>query len=242
MYELLDAAGATLCDPLLIILLAVMMMPSGGGSSYVFSGKTDDVGFLLLKARAAARKIPCAHRRSAQGAQAFILNGGPPISYAEFFDLSARPDNIPEPIWKDMSGLLSSLVPLGVALRAFFVSSQRQLRGGGAGGRRHSGRWLTPALLPWFLRPSSDWQIRIARGGSWMTCLFVTWRCASSARTSRSPVIFVRAWQRRLATSFGVSLRSRRICSIRLAPPVPLVSAVALSSGCWGFGSCFCGA
>ena len=49
MYELLDAAGATLCDPLLIILLAVMMMPSGG-SSYVFSGKTDDVGFLLLKA------------------------------------------------------------------------------------------------------------------------------------------------------------------------------------------------
>ena len=65
MYELLDAAGATLCDPLLIILLAVMMMPSGG-SSYVFSGKTDDVGFLLLKARAAARKIPCAHRRSAQ--------------------------------------------------------------------------------------------------------------------------------------------------------------------------------
>ena len=74
MYELLDAAGATLCDPLLIILLAVMMMPSGG-SSYVFSGKTDDVGFLLLKARAAARKLPCAHRRSAQGAQAFILNG-----------------------------------------------------------------------------------------------------------------------------------------------------------------------
>ena len=95
MYELLDAAGATLCDPLLIILLAVMMMPSGG-SSYVFSGKTDDVGFLLLKARAAARKIPCAHRRSAQGAQAFILNGGPPISYAEFFDLPARPDNITE--------------------------------------------------------------------------------------------------------------------------------------------------
>ena len=102
MYELLDAAGATLCDPLLIILLAVMMMPSGG-SSYVFSGKTDDVGFLLLKARAAARKIPCAHRRSAQGAQAFILNGGPPISYAEFFDLPARPDNITEAIWKDMS-------------------------------------------------------------------------------------------------------------------------------------------
>ena len=54
MYDLLDAAGATLCDPLLIILLAVMMMPSGG-SSYVFSGKTDDVGFLLLKAR-----CPCA--------------------------------------------------------------------------------------------------------------------------------------------------------------------------------------
>ena len=52
MYELLDAAGATLCDPLLIILLAVMMMPSGGGSSYVFSGKTDDVGFLVVVAQA----------------------------------------------------------------------------------------------------------------------------------------------------------------------------------------------
>ena len=102
MYELLDAAGATLCDPLLIILLAVMMMPSGG-SSYVFSGKTDDVSFLLLKARAAARKLPCAHRRSAQGAQAFILNGGPPISYAEFFDLSARPSDITAEVWKDMS-------------------------------------------------------------------------------------------------------------------------------------------
>ena len=86
MYELLDAAGATLCDPLLIILLAVMMMPSGGGSSYVFSGKTDDVGLLLLlKARAAARKIPCAHRRSAQGAQAFIQNGA-----AAFSSVSAR--------------------------------------------------------------------------------------------------------------------------------------------------------
>ena len=65
MYELLDAAGATLCGLLLIILLAVMMMPSGG-SSYVFSGKTDDVGFLLLKARAAARKIPCSRHRRAR--------------------------------------------------------------------------------------------------------------------------------------------------------------------------------
>ena len=90
MYELLDAAGATLCDPLLVILLAVMMMPSGG-SSYAFSGKTDDVSFLLLKARAAARKVPCAHRRSAQGAQAFILNGGPPISYAEFSGAAVGP-------------------------------------------------------------------------------------------------------------------------------------------------------
>ena len=44
MYELLDTAGATLCDPLLVILLAVMMMPSGGGSWYVFSGKTANVG------------------------------------------------------------------------------------------------------------------------------------------------------------------------------------------------------
>ena len=104
MYELLDAAGATLCDPLLIILLAVMMMPSGG-SSYVFSGKTDDVGFLLLKARAAARKLPCTHRRSAQGAQALILNGGPPISYAEFFDLPARPENTTEAIFLWLMGL-----------------------------------------------------------------------------------------------------------------------------------------
>ena len=68
MYELLDAAGATLCDPLLIILLAVMMMPSGG-SSYVFSGKTDDVGFLLLKARAAARKRYISH----SSARIFVL-------------------------------------------------------------------------------------------------------------------------------------------------------------------------
>ena len=122
MYELLDAAGATLCDPLLIILLAVMMMPSGG-SSYVFSGKTDDVSFLLLKARAAARKLPCAHRRAAQGAQAFILNGGPPISYAEFFDLSARPDNIPEPIWKDMSETAFDVV-IGFIHDAKHISAQ----------------------------------------------------------------------------------------------------------------------
>ena len=73
---------------------------AGGSSSYVFSGKTDDVGFLLLKARAAARKIPCAHRCSSNGV---VLNGGPPISYAEFFDLSARPADIPEAIWQDMS-------------------------------------------------------------------------------------------------------------------------------------------
>ena len=83
-------------------MLAMMMMTggSGGSSSYAFSGKADDVGFLLLKARAAARKIPCAHRRSGNG---IVLNGGPPISYAEFFDLSARPDDIAEAIWQDMS-------------------------------------------------------------------------------------------------------------------------------------------
>ena len=94
MYELLDAAGATLCDPLLIILLAVMMMPSGGGSSYVFSGKTDDVGFLLLKARAAARKVPCSHRRALSIANAAL--GGVPLSYAVFFDLSAKTADISE--------------------------------------------------------------------------------------------------------------------------------------------------
>ena len=50
MYELLDAAGATLCDPLLIILLAVMVLPSGGASSaYSFSGNAADVPFLLIK-------------------------------------------------------------------------------------------------------------------------------------------------------------------------------------------------
>ena len=63
MYELShDLAGAL--SPV-IVVLAMMMMTSGAGgsSSYAFSGKADDVGFLLLKARAAARKIPCAHRR-----------------------------------------------------------------------------------------------------------------------------------------------------------------------------------
>ena len=100
MYELShDLAGAL--SPV-IVMLAMMMMTggSGGSSSYAFSGKADDVGFLLLKARAAARKIPCAHRRSGNG---IVLNGGPPISYAEFFDLSARPNDISEAIWQDMS-------------------------------------------------------------------------------------------------------------------------------------------
>ena len=100
MYELShDLIGAL--SPM-IVVLAMMMMTggAGGSSSYVFSGKTDDVGFLLLKARAAARKLACAHRRAGNG---FVLNGGPPISYAEFFDLSARPDDISEEIWQDMS-------------------------------------------------------------------------------------------------------------------------------------------
>ena len=98
MYELShDLAGAL--SPV-IVMLAMMMMTggSGGSSSYAFSGKADDVGFLLLKARAAARNIPpCAHRRSGSG---LVLNGGPPISYAEFFDLPARPDDITEAIWR----------------------------------------------------------------------------------------------------------------------------------------------
>ena len=57
MYEFShDLAGAL--SPV-IVMLAMMMMTggSGGSSSYAFSGKADDVGFLLLKARAAARKI-----------------------------------------------------------------------------------------------------------------------------------------------------------------------------------------
>ena len=79
-------------------MLATMMIAggSGGGSSYAFSGKTDDIDFLLIKARAAARKIRCPHRRNGNG---LVLNGGPPISYAEFFDLPARPDNISEAIF-----------------------------------------------------------------------------------------------------------------------------------------------
>ena len=95
------------------------------------------------------------------------------------------------------SELPSSLAPHGAARPTFFVSSQRQLHGGGAGGRRHSGRWLTPALLLWYLRPSSGWPIQIARGGSWITCLSVTWLCAGSARTNPSLVTFVRVWPRR---------------------------------------------
>ena len=100
MYELShDLIGAL--SPM-IVVLAMMMMTGGArsSSSYVFSGKTDDVGFLLLKARATARKLACAHRRTGNG---LVLNGGPPISYAEFFDLSARPDDISEAIWQDMS-------------------------------------------------------------------------------------------------------------------------------------------
>ena len=65
MYELPhDLIGAL--SPM-IVVLAMMMMTggAGGSSSYVFSGKTDDVGFLLLKARAAARKLACAHRAPA---------------------------------------------------------------------------------------------------------------------------------------------------------------------------------
>ena len=86
-------------------MLATMMIAggSGGGSSYAFSGKTEDIDFLLIKARAAARKIRCPHRRNGNG---LVLNGGPPISYAEFFDLSARPSDIIDitaEVWKDMS-------------------------------------------------------------------------------------------------------------------------------------------
>ena len=80
--------------------MMVMTGGAGGSPSHVFPGKTDDVGFFLLKARATARKLACAHRRTGNG---FVLNGGPPISYAEFFDLSARPADITEAIWQDMS-------------------------------------------------------------------------------------------------------------------------------------------
>ena len=72
MYELShDLIGAL--SPM-IVVLAMMMMTggAGGSSSYVFSGKTDDVGFLLLKARATARKLACAHRRTAE--RAIALN------------------------------------------------------------------------------------------------------------------------------------------------------------------------
>ena len=76
MYELShDLIGAL--SPM-IVVLAMMMMTggAGGSSSYTFSGKTDDVGFLLLKARATARKLACAHRRTGNG----IAAGLPPLS------------------------------------------------------------------------------------------------------------------------------------------------------------------
>ena len=81
MYELLDAAGATLCDPLLIILLAVMVLPSGGTSSaYSFSGSAADVPFLLIQARAAARRLPCQYHRTGNAGWngAPIFQGPPP--------------------------------------------------------------------------------------------------------------------------------------------------------------------
>ena len=98
MYELCADLGGTLSP--LIVMLAMMMMTGGGSSaaSYAFSGKTDDVPFLISKARAAARRIPCPHRRTGGG----ILIGAP-INYAEFFSLSARPADITPAIWDDMS-------------------------------------------------------------------------------------------------------------------------------------------
>ena len=100
MYDLSHDLIGTL-SPVLVMLTTMMIAGgSGGGSSYAFSGKTDDIDFLLIKARAAARKIRCPHRRNGNG---LVLNGGPPISYAEFFDLSARPSDITAEVWKDMS-------------------------------------------------------------------------------------------------------------------------------------------
>ena len=85
MYEFShDFTGAL--SPVIVVLAMVMMTSGvGGSSSYAFSGKADDVGFLVLKARAAARKIPW--RIGAGSGNGLVLNGGPPISYAEFFDL-----------------------------------------------------------------------------------------------------------------------------------------------------------
>jgi hypothetical protein len=104
----------------------------------------------------------------------------------------------------------------------------RWWRGCGFGGGRRSGRLWTPVSPLSFSRRLYGWPIQTARGGSWMRCLSATWLCASFARTSRSLVIFALVCPRRLATSFVVSLRSRRISSIRLALPHPPVSAVAL--------------
>ena len=103
MLALLEPLAGALSP--LIIVLATMMMTgsSGGSSSYSFSGKTDDVGFLLLKARAAARKIPCPHRRALSIANAAL--GGTPLSYAEFFDLSAKPGDI-------ASSVLAKMAPM----------------------------------------------------------------------------------------------------------------------------------
>ena len=104
MYVLLAEQSLGALSPMLIVLATMMMMgggSGGGSSSYSFGGKHDDVPFLLVKARAAARKIPCPHRRIVGGVGGII--GGAAINYADFFDLSAKPADISQQAWDDMS-------------------------------------------------------------------------------------------------------------------------------------------
>ena len=102
MYVLLAEQSLGALSPMLIVLATMMMMgggSGGGSSSYSFGGKHDDVPFLLVKARAAARKIPCPHRRGLSLVNAAL--GGTPLSYAEFFNLSAKPGDISDAAWQD---------------------------------------------------------------------------------------------------------------------------------------------
>ena len=95
MFDLLEPIGGALSP--LIILLATMMM-SGGSSSYSFSGNDADVPFLLIKARATARRLPGPHSRT--GGAGWRTTA---INFAEFFDLPSKPADIDEQTWKLMS-------------------------------------------------------------------------------------------------------------------------------------------
>ena len=109
MFDLLEPIGGALSP--LIILLATMMM-SGGSSSYSFSGNDADVPFLLIKARATARRLPCPHSRT--GGAGWRTTA---INFAEFFDLPSKPADIDEQTWQSMSSTAYDCIVAACSVR-----------------------------------------------------------------------------------------------------------------------------